>query len=389
MRMGRVLATVLVALALASAGAGATPSQAAAAPVALGAFIHNSYMDPGLFDAYAREVGRRPVILGSYKTWAISLIDFPQLEAIWSRGAVPMVTWEPSGNRGKVYKLADIARGRYDNFVRASAQAAAAWGHPIFLRFAHEMNGAWYPWGRGVHDGTRNRPRDYKAAWRHLVGIFRAYGATNVKWVWAPNQNFSGRFPFRQYYPGDRWVDWVGIDGFNWSTSPRWQTFSELFASSYNALVSFTERPVIIAETGTWEHGGSKAAWVSSALKRELPKFGHVRALTFWSVKDSRGDLRVDSSRPAIRALRSAVSLPKYAATRQDLLSTPERLGEAVPVTVPSRHHSVAQRIRRGLKDNYVWLGGVLLGACLLVFAFAVLRSRRGGPPAADRRASL
>ena len=117
---------------------------------------------------------------------------------MWSRGAVPLVTWEPWTLDGRGFSLRGIADGRFDGYVRRAARSAAAWGHPILLRFAHEMNGTWYPWGRGKRETL---PGIYKAAWRHLVGIFRSAGADNVRWVWAPNVDGGGQYPFRQLLP--------------------------------------------------------------------------------------------------------------------------------------------------------------------------------------------
>jgi len=361
------------------------------AKVAVGAFISNSYADPGLYDAWARDTGYRPVVLGSYKTWTIPLVDTPQLEEIWNRGAVPLVTWEPwdggtasgvfrpgdlSSGAG-VFRLRDIAAGVYDAYIDRSAAAAAAWGKPLFVRFGHEMNGAWYPWGRGSNGNT---PSLYKAAWRHIVRAFRSAGAHNVNWVWGPNQNFSGRFPFRQYYPGDGWVDWVGLDGFNWARSPRWQSFDEIFAGSYNSVIELTSKPVMIVETGSWEEGGSKAVWVDSALNRELPRYKHVRAFLWWSVDDPRGDLRVESSPAALRTLRDALQSPPYQVSREELLATPAQLPEGSPVPVAGRKLTVGQHVRRELKDNYLWFGGGALAVFLILLALVLFRARRRRP---------
>jgi hypothetical protein len=373
-------------LAVLSLGTGAAHASAGARPpIAVGAFIHDSFRRPELYDSYAHEVGRPAVILGSYKTWTIPLVDPEQLDAVWERGSVPMVTWEPWGSRGQVFTLRDIANGRYDSYIAKAAGAAALWGHPFIVRFAHEMNGAWYPWGRERHGDS---PRLYVAAWRHVVSIFREYGATNVLWDWVPNQNRSGRFPFQAYYPGDRWVDWVGLDGFNWSLSQRWETFTEIFASSYNSLVRMTSKPVMIAEVGSWEQGGRKALWVRSTMVRELPRFSHVRAFVWWSAKNVRGDdLRFNSSPRALAALRSAMRSPAYDATRADFLTTPDSLKGLGIVSLPS-HRTTAERVRLALKDNYVWLGVSLLALCLLALGVAVLRSRRrgGGPGALSHK---
>lgn len=362
-------------LTLVGSGSARAAEGADAHPVAVGAFISDSYAEPRLYDEWARATGHRPPILASYKAWTLPLIDAAQLEEIWSRGAVPLVTWEPwAEGGGGAFPLRDIAAGAYDAYIGEAAAAAAAWGRPLFVRFAHEMNGTWYPWGRG-RDGST--PAAYRAAWRRVVRAFRDAGADNVIWVWSPNQNFSGRFPFRQYYPGDGWVDWVGLDGFNWARSPRWQTFTEIFGSSYNSLIELTEKPVMIAETGSWEKGGSKAAWVRAALERELPRFDHVRALLWWSVKDPRGDLRVDSSPAALRALREALDAPRYEVSRAELLATPERLPESSPVALAGDRVSLAQRVRRELRDNYFLLGAAALAACLLLLLIAALRGRR------------
>lgn len=201
--MRRILATAIVALLSVSVG-----SAAAEPPrdhgVAIGTFISGSYAEPSLYDEWQSDTGHRPVILGSYKSWSIPLIDSGQLDDIWSRGAVPLVTWEPWGGSGEAFRLRDIAAGAYDSYIESAARATAAWGRPVFIRFAHEMNGGWYPWGRGANGNT---PQIYKDAWRRVVDAFRAAGADNALWVWGPNQNFSGRFPFAQFYPGDQWVD--------------------------------------------------------------------------------------------------------------------------------------------------------------------------------------
>ena len=183
----------------------------------------------------------------------------------------------------------------------ARATQAASWGHPILLRFAHEMNGTWYPWGRG-QDG--NTPGIYKAAWRHLVRIFRSAGADNVRWVWTPNVDGGGAYPFRQYYPGNKWVSWVGLDGFNWARRGEWQSFTDLFGSSYDTLTRLSTRPVMIAETGSSQSGGDKPAWVSSALAREIPRFSRIRAVVWFSDVVSGVDFRINSSRASLAAFR-------------------------------------------------------------------------------------
>jgi hypothetical protein len=292
-----------------------------------------------------------------------------------------LITWEPWTLDGRGFPLRAIVRGRYDSYVRRAAKSALAWGHPILLRFAHEMNGTWYPWG-GAADG--NTPRLYKAAWRHLVGIFRATGAKNVKWMWAPNVEGGDQYPFTRYYPGDSQVDWVGLDGFNWAKSGEWQSFTDIFGDSYDTLSRISSRPVIIPETGSSQSGGDKAAWVASALRREIPRFPRIRAVVWFSDKVSGVDFRVDSSAAALRAYRSGIASHRYALTRADLLATPANLGQpAAAPPAPSGDFgqpSLPYRLIHKLHGRYLWIAIALLAALLSLLAITIAlvsRSRR------------
>jgi len=61
-----------------------------------------------------------------------------------ARGYLPVLSWgsyqEQRGANQPRFRLAEIASGRYDPFIRRWARGAARWGHPFFLRFDWEMN---------------------------------------------------------------------------------------------------------------------------------------------------------------------------------------------------------------------------------------------------------
>jgi membrane-bound metal-dependent hydrolase YbcI (DUF457 family) len=301
--------------ALLAVGAALVPAPAAARTVSIGAYISGADNNPSLIDNFDTQVGRQAAVILTYKDWSQAPFVGDQLDGIWNHGAVPMITWEPWG-----VSLKGIARGDYDGYVREAAQAAAGWGKPLMIRFAQEMNGDWFPWG--------GHPVAYKAAWRHLVRVFREAGADKVHWVWNPYVNSrGGRLPFTGYFPGGKWVDWVGLDAVNWGGAFPWRTFRQIIGRSYQQMTRLTRRPMIVAETGSGEEGGSKPHWVSRMLRHNVPRMGQVRALAFWSNNDPRGDLRVDSSSAALEALRSALGKPLYQSSRQSLLETPARLG--------------------------------------------------------------
>jgi membrane-bound metal-dependent hydrolase YbcI (DUF457 family) len=298
-----LLVLPLLALALIAA----KPPTASAHRIALGTYIRGIEESPSLLDRYTEEVGRPPAIVGGYKRWDVQPFYRPELEQIDRRGAMPMVGWEPWNEHDQGFRLSAIARGRFDDYVRRSAREAKEWGKPILLRFGQEMNGSWAPWQSGVNGTTGPR---FVAAWRHLVRVFREEGATNVRWVWCPYID-NGGHPFTPFFPGDRWVDWVALDGFNWGALTAWQSFPKIFDRSYRLLTRISDRPVMIAETGSNESGGSKARWLHRVLARQLPRLKRVRAVVWFDATDG-ADFRIDSSPGALAAFREGIRSPLY-----------------------------------------------------------------------------
>jgi Glycosyl hydrolase family 26 len=381
----------LLAAAVVCACLTAAPAQAShgSPSVAFGAYLAKANELPNRIDAFARLVGRAPAIVSYYKQWDYVPFDPTELSAVWNRGAVPMITWEPLSYEGREFPLRLIQRGRYDPYIRESARAAAAWGKPILVRFAHEMNGAWYPWARGVEDNNSYR---IKAAWRRVVRLFREQGATNVEWVWTPNVNTGGHFPFRDLYPGDRWVDWVGFDGFNWALRGEWHSFTEIVDNTYEEIAKLTSRPMIVAETGSSQSGGDKAAWVASALRREIPKLPRIRAVVWFDATFTNGgeegvglDARVNSSADSLRAFRAAIASPRYGLTRSELLATPADYSRG-PIAAPSPpdsgygQPSLFYRLTQKLHGRYLAFAvaaGFVVLLVLVGVAIALRRARR------------
>jgi hypothetical protein len=379
---------LLAALALAApaaAGAAAPPEPSAA----LGVYLPEVGLHPDRIGAFGKLAGRDPVIVSDYRQWDSIPFEAAALDAIWSRGAVPMIAWEPFSYRGRSFPLREIQRGRFDRYIRESARAARAWGHPILVRFAHEMNGDWYPWGRGVEGNNSYR---FRAVWRRVVRLFREQGATNVQWVWTPNVNTGGEFPFRDLYPGDRWVDWVGFDGFNWAQAGEWNSFTAIVDNTYEEIARISDRPMIVGETGSSDSGGDKAEWVRSALTRELPKLPRIRAVVWFDARFEGAaesgdglDPRVDSSPEALRAFRAGISSPYYGVDRAEFLATPAdyAVGPTAAPDPPSGGYgqpSLLYRLIHKLHGRYILYAAAIGALALVVLAlavFLVLRRRR------------
>jgi hypothetical protein len=180
----------------------------------------------------AGTVGKMPALFGSYVSFASPNFDRPLAESIRSQGAIPLITWEAWGDGAlgphqPEYALARFLHGDFDRYIRHWAEGARDWGGPLLLRFAPEMNADWNSWSAGING---NRAAEYVAVWRRVHTLFDRVGAHNVQWVWSPNVGFPGSTPLRPLYPGDGFVDWVGIDGYNWGASrpgSSWRTFDD------------------------------------------------------------------------------------------------------------------------------------------------------------------
>jgi len=279
--------------------------------------------DLSSIDAFETAAGRAVSLVHFSSSWHGSPA-FPAatMQAIRTRGALPLVTWEPrdpaGGTNQPAYRLRAIADGAHDAYITAWAASAKNWGHPFFLRFAHQMNGDWFPWGVGVNGNTA---QDYVDAWRRVHRIFSEVGAANVTWVWGVNRIYGGASAdIAPVYPGDRYVDWVAIDGYNRGGS-AWRDFTATFGNTYQQLVSLASaKPVMIAEAGTVEDGGDKAAWLRDALAHQLPRnYPRVRAFVYTDVTRDGYANTIASSPAARAAFAEAISSGYYTADAFEL----------------------------------------------------------------------
>jgi hypothetical protein len=242
------------------------------------------------------------------------------MESIRKHGAIPVLSWGsqsiPATLSEPDYQLSDVISGRYDSFIRSFATAAKAWGHPFFLRYDWEMNGNWFSWSEGVNG---NQTGEFVRAWRHVHDIFTEVGATNATWVWCPN--IDPRNTLRSassQYPGDAYVDWTGLDGYNWGTNPAkpsgWQTFSQLYQSTYAKVTGTVapSKPLMIGEIASSEYGGSKAGWIRNMLAVLPTEYPKIRALVWFDKFDSNMDWPIETSATATSAFAEGVQDPVY-----------------------------------------------------------------------------
>ncbi len=230
---------------------------------------------------------RRPNLIGQYVAWNTSF-DARAVRQAWSYGALYYMAWEPYGTT-----IADIAAGGSNAYITKFATAVRALNLPIAISFGHEMNGNWYPWGT-----TGATPAEFVAAWRLIHGLFTGVGATNVIWVWNPNDIFPvPQVQLRPYWPGNAYVNWVGITGYFATTGP--QTWATLFNPTMREIRQFTNEPFLIAETSV----ATSPAEVScvNSLVRGVRRHQDVLGLIWFDYDKAGVDWRIES-RPTVQA---------------------------------------------------------------------------------------
>lgn len=283
-------------------------AEAATAPVKsvyIGIFREGAPANMNYIKKYVEEVGKKPACIMWYEDWEQ---NFPRddVNSVVAYGAVPQIVWEPWywSDHSKV-TLKDIVDGKWDTYIDTWAKEAKACGQVILVRVGHEFNIDGYPWG------VINNNKDsqlYVKAFRHIVDIFKKDGATNVKFVWC-FMNYS--FPDEDWndwaaaYPGNNYVDWIGIDGYNWGTTQswsQWQAFKYLFRDQVRrAKGLWPSKPIMVAEFASADKGGDKAVWI-----RELP--GYLKSsmqdidMILWFDLKKEADWRIKSSPATLKA---------------------------------------------------------------------------------------
>jgi mannan endo-1,4-beta-mannosidase len=306
-RLLSVIAAIGIAVAIAVTFVAYTPGQPAqrghtasqggfnSLPTAPGSYIglysHESPASYAGVKAFTTATGVTPRVVVYYSGWR-EPFQVRFVTAAAHDGAIPLVQINPTG-----INVAAIADGQYDSYLSTFAKAVRVYHRPIILSFGHEMNGYWYSWGY-----THTSPKIFVAAWRHIVTLFRALGAQNVTWLWTINTIYkkTGVPSPGPWWPGNSYVNWVGIDGYFTNSS---SVFSSVFGPTIVYVRTLTHDPILIAETS--------ATPVASQPAKIADLFAGIRLyglLGFvWFDSSERVDWRL-STPAAIAAFRQGAS---------------------------------------------------------------------------------
>lgn len=257
--------------------------------------------------------GKKNAVVELFTNWnssttVINNLFNQQLLNIWNNQNVPLITWEPYITGITPADIeARIANGDYDSYINTWAERLKTFlsgpddiydtsdDRRVYLRLAHEMNGDWYPWSAAMGG---NSSADYVRMWRRTKDIFDQKGldATHVQWMWSVNHRDIGGYRAESYYPGDAYVDWVTIDGYNWGTSQlwsSWQTAAQVFQPMIDRLKALTGKPIAITEvaSSTMTDSGvnvmAKSQWVTDFYQYAINQ--NIKLVT-WFNSDKETD---------------------------------------------------------------------------------------------------
>jgi len=289
-----------------------------ASAISLGVYNGSMYNQgaTGGFDTEAQLLGRSPKVFMWYPN-AAQHWPFETAKANYAKnqhGADIHLTWEWFNT-----SYSSITAGQHDAYIRQYARDAAAYGDPILMRMFHEMNGNWYSWSLSSDSVADN----HKAAWQHIVTIFRQEGATNVKFFWCPNDGGDYDARLQRAWPGDEYVDVVGVDSYN--GPPSWadpRSAEGMFRAKYNFFYNTlgSQRPFAIGETNSREatsYPGGKDQWVTDVMNQltdgSWPKLIHVTI--FDDNYGGYNDWRINSFQTALDAYKAWYADPRYQGT--------------------------------------------------------------------------
>ena len=206
------------------------------------------------------------------------------------------------GATGSLFRMIDIAHGRWDSALRHWADRARQTRIPLMIDFGVEMNGDWFPWN-GRWAGGLAGAHAFRDAYRRVVRLFRQERVGNASFAFhidADGEPAAAWNRVRNYYPGDRYIDWVGMSVYGAvDTSEEWQSFARKLGKGYNQLVAISKRPIAVFESGVVESPakGDKAGWIRDAFRLlRSGRFLRLKAISWWQEKWQQADGHLDST---------------------------------------------------------------------------------------------
>jgi beta-mannanase len=233
-----------------------------------------------LFDYYEEKLGKKPAFYALCCAIPFNLFPAERATMIAEQGAIPNILPEYNG-----YTLEEFANGAADQAFKDIASEAVQFGQQyggFFYSPMREINIGWSSWGK--------QPTQAKKAWQHVWQIFEDTGANEyTTWVWGIKCSSDGSADHPEpYYPGDKYVDWIGLSAYSRAASQTTSSmsFNELTIHTYNEMHSnHPDKPIMQAEFGKTQ-GRSQPHWLKNAYKTIKSRPG-TKAALYWDYPDT------------------------------------------------------------------------------------------------------
>ena len=230
--------------------------------------------------AFEALAGRGLALHMHYYGWTSAFASSADMQADLAHHRTPVVTWSCGPDN------AAVSSGSADAVLAAATASVKKFGAPMFIRWNWEMN---------LTGGNKCMGADgaagFIAAWRYIHDYFKSAGVTNVAWLWNPARSSTDGKDAAQYWPGAKYVDWIGFDGYDksdFADTDAAHAFSDVFQPFYDFYTTSTyfkngaPMSVLIAETGECQASASSPAIqqnyvaevVSDLAAGKFPKVG-------------------------------------------------------------------------------------------------------------------
>lgn len=247
-------------------------------------------------------------------------VPLAALRAAKAKGKVVELTLQTTQSESQDTQdmMMQILNGKYADYFKRYAKTLKELDYPVLFRLNNEMNGDWCKYS-AYHYG---KDADlYIALYRYIFEVFRKERADNVIFVWNPNERSFPHFAWNHamaYYPGDEYVDVVGLTGYNTGNYYRgeyWRGFEEIYDPLYAEYLRRFEHPMMITEFGSASHGGNKAAWMRDMFSK-MRKYPRIKVAIWWSGTDWHGKTaarvyRIDENQETLKAAKEGLSYYK------------------------------------------------------------------------------
>ena len=297
---------------------------------------------------FQRQVQSHPAVLEDFYHWdtPVTTGALHRWKKSRSRGVLSLST--APGGKSELISPRKMALGYGDQYIAHLAQSIAKSKQVVYIRLMPEMNGSWNPYcaynANGTTKGINHSTQSFRQAWRRFAivmrggkvksinrqllklkmprllrtksnalkpyrkaGIGKRVQRPRVALIWSPqtigSPNRAGNSA-RAYWPGSKYVDWVGADIYSKFASPGIRAALSRFYSQYKKF------PFVIGEYSPWnnDRSGSFVRWLFKWARQH----GRTRMLIYYRSVIEGSTFDISHYPGAEKALRHELNSKRF-----------------------------------------------------------------------------